>query len=438
MKVEKILLIGQCSLHIGRMEFGNIGNYYIIEPFIRELHRCFPGVHIRTTLQMSDDFCQKEKVTCLPIELYYGWSNNDTANVMMELGVADVYNKTGKLSHITPYIEEVMAADLVIDFSGDIWGDNADFLGSNRFLVGLCKDRIAQLLGKKIVMLAGSPGPFGNEATKRLAQEVFADFDLVTNRESVSRALLERDGFRTDHLVDLACPAFLFEPASGVAVEQLLDQIGLNYRDKLLVGFVLCGWNFTEGPFDKWPREDSDYVQFAEAIEHLVIDLGARVYLMSHANGFVTPAPPFTLIHGRDYPIIKQLQSLIEKRGLAKDVFTLDGIYSAWETKAIVSCFDMLVSGRAHAAVAGLSQYVPTTIIDYGHEPKAHKLKGFAAVAGVGHLVADPAKPNDLTKKIDCCWQDRIKIQSDLKEKIPEVQAIARHNFDLLKSLVNE
>lgn len=54
----------------------------------------------------------------------------------------------------------------------------------------------------------------------------------------------------------------------------------------------------------------------------------------------------------------------------------MKGIYTPAETKGIISHFDMLVSGRVHAAVAALSQSVPTTIIDYGHEPKAHKLKG--------------------------------------------------------------
>lgn len=29
----KVFVIGQCTLHWGRMEFGNIGNYYIVEPF---------------------------------------------------------------------------------------------------------------------------------------------------------------------------------------------------------------------------------------------------------------------------------------------------------------------------------------------------------------------------------------------------------------------
>ena len=49
-----ILVTGQCSLHWGRMEFGNIGNYYIIEPFMRELHKAFPDSIIKTTMQMSE------------------------------------------------------------------------------------------------------------------------------------------------------------------------------------------------------------------------------------------------------------------------------------------------------------------------------------------------------------------------------------------------
>ncbi len=83
-----ILIIGQCSLHWGRMEFGNIGNYYIIEPFFRELHRCFPGSEIRTTMQMSERFCRTEKITCLPMNLYYGWRTNELQLAKNELKIS--------------------------------------------------------------------------------------------------------------------------------------------------------------------------------------------------------------------------------------------------------------------------------------------------------------------------------------------------------------
>ena len=189
------MVIGQCTLHWGRMEFGNMGNFYVIQPFFRELHRVFPKAEIFTTFQMSDKFCHEEKVTCLPMELYYGWNEDDLEIAKCELEIASTFAQSGKLATTTRYIDAVMASDVVIDFSGDIWGRNADSVGPDRFLVGLLKDRVAQLLGKPTAMLAGSPGPFNQDETLPLAREVFRNFALVPNREPVSRTVLKEYGF---------------------------------------------------------------------------------------------------------------------------------------------------------------------------------------------------------------------------------------------------
>lgn len=433
----KILIIGQCTLHWGRMEFGNIGNYYIIEPFVRELKSQFPGCSIKTTMQMSAGFCDREGVEVVPMDLYYSWSGNDLSDANKELNLAKNYASTGNLEETTPYIDEVLNADLVIDFSGDIWGDNADFLGDDRFYVGLCKDRVAQLLGRKTVMLAGSPGPFSENKNLVFAKEVFENFDFVTNRESLSRKILEDQGFNCNNLFDLACPAFLFEPKHIENLDQIFKEEGIQSSKRPIVGFILCGWNFLEGPFDKWPREDEDYTVFAEAVEELD-RLGARVCLMSHSNGFVPGKKPFELIHGRDYPIAKQLQAVLKKRGIAENVIALDGVYDAWTTKAILGKFDMLVSGRIHAAVGAMDQSVPTIIIDYGHEPKAHKLRGFADVAGQLNQVAAPDSKDQLLNKIKMTWLNLEDIQNELRDRIPIVKALAKRNFEKLPRLFED
>ncbi len=59
----RILIIGQCTLHWGRLEYGNIGNYYIVETSIRELHTVFPVAEIVTTFQLTDEFCKREKAS---------------------------------------------------------------------------------------------------------------------------------------------------------------------------------------------------------------------------------------------------------------------------------------------------------------------------------------------------------------------------------------
>ena len=419
------------------MEFGNIGNYYIIEPFFRELHRVFPNSMIKTTMQMSERFCKAEKVSVIGMNLYYGW-NDDLALAKKELMIAQKYRESKELIEKTAYIEEVLNTDLVINFSGDIWGDNADFLGDDRFLVGLIKDRVAQLLGKKVVMLAGSPGPFSNPETLSFAKEVYASFDVVTNREPISLELMKDQGFDATKTQSLGCPAFLFEPASGQEVDSVLRKEGLikQKSDKPIVGFILCGWNFETGPFDKKYRDDSDFIKFAQSVEYLTEELGVRVCLMSHSNGFDIPPATFNLKHGRDYVITKQLEKVLLDRGISKDFFTLNGIYDAWTTKAIIKNFDMLVSGRVHAAVAGLSQSVPTVIIDYGHEPKAHKLIGFAMVAQVQDYVANPCSLVDLKQKITNCFVQKQQYKTHLDKRIPEVKDLARKNFELLNGVM--
>ena len=137
-------------------------NYYIIEPFIRELYKVFPNSSIKTTMQMSERFV-KMKVYLLFPWSFIIWKENEINLAKHELAIALNYNETSEMLETTPFIDE-MKADLVIDFSGDIWGDKRNFLGDDR-LVGLIKDRVAQLLGKKVVMLAGSPGPFSNKDT---------------------------------------------------------------------------------------------------------------------------------------------------------------------------------------------------------------------------------------------------------------------------------
>ncbi|MFW6224819.1 MAG: polysaccharide pyruvyl transferase family protein [Bacteroidota bacterium] len=430
----RILITGQCTLHWGRMEFGNIGNYYIIEPFVRLLQETFPAAELVTTFQMSDRFCRDEKIHVLPMDLYYGW-NNDLEKAEEELEIAKVFIKTGKLEKITPYIEEARKADLVIDFSGDIWGDNADFLGNDRFYVGLCKDRVAQMLAPKTVMLAGSPGPFDNKKNLEFAKDVYANFDLVTNREFISVNLLENDGFDTSKTHSLACPAFRFEPADIKKIENLPQVSDLLNSKRPKIGFVICGWNFIDGPFDKWPRPDSDYHLFADAIEKFSSKVDADIYLMSHSNGFPISPKKFELKHGRDYPIIKQLQKVLKNRGKTNNIYALDGVYNAWQTKAIIGQFDMFVSGRVHGAVAALSQFIPTVIIDYGHEPKAHKLRGFAEVVNAFEYVAAPDKKNELLEKMLKCWRNKMEYQNNLKQQIPKVKELAQKNFNLLKTL---
>lgn len=433
----RIFVTGQCSLHWGRLENGNIGNYYITETTFRELHRVFPKATIATTFQMTEAFQERENVEVVPMNLFYNWDENDLPNALRELAIAELFQKTGKIVDRTPFINEVLQSDLFIDFSGEMWGYHADLVGKNRFLVGLIKDRIAQLLGKPTAMLAGSQGRFPDPEIKLFAKEVFENFDLVANREAETGKLLIEDGFGVSNLKNFACPAFLFDSKTDEEIRPILNKEHINTQQKNKVGFVLCGFNMLTEPYDKWPRDDQEYEAFAEVIEYIVDKLHCEIFFMSHSNGFELP-PNFKLINGRDYPIAKQLKEVIEKRGKVdiKDLHLLEGPYTPWETKAIIRQFDMFVTGRLHASVAAVSQHVPTVVLMHGHKMKSHKTIGFFDIIGLPDNVAYPNDVQDMVSKVEKCWNHRIEIREHLKKRIPEVKQLARSSFDELKKIV--
>lgn len=428
---EHIFIIGQCTLHWGRMQFGNIGNYYIIEPFFEEIRRVFPDAELTTTMQFTEPFCKKYNIKTIPMEAYYDFNSDNN----LALAQAELYALENNLNNNSIYIDEVKKASFVIDFSGDIWGDNADFLAKDRFAVGCYKDLVAQKL-KPTIMLAGSPGPFKSKENMDLAKKTYAGFTFVTNREPISTRLLTQWGFDMTHTLNFPCPSFLFNPADSKETYQYCKNSELWETETLKVGFILCGWNFKKGPYDLAERNDNEYENFVTIIKHLIEIHHAHIFLLSHSNGFKIPPNKFELIHGRDYPIVKQLYNILCTKGFESNVTLLDGIYPPDITKGIISNFDILISGRMHGAVAGLSQGIPTVIIDYGHEPKAHKLQGFAEVADVKNYIADPNNLKELENVITTCIRNKQSIHQALTQNMRTIKAKARYQFDLIKDYI--
>jgi colanic acid/amylovoran biosynthesis protein len=355
---------------------------------------------------------------------------------MKELGLATIFSITGKLYDTTPYIDEVLKSDIVIDFSGEMWGDHAEPVGKNRFLINLIKIRVAQLLGKKTALLAGSQGPFDRCPEIDFAKTVFKNFNIVSNRESASKELLEKNGFDVSRVQNFTDPAFLFEPASNNVMAEIYEKEKIHDKKRKTVGFILCGFNMLEGPYDKEPRRDDEFIQFAEVVEHIINKLGARVVLMSHQNGFVLP-PNFQLINGRDYPYAKQLQSIVKERGLVdyNNLICIERPYPPKQTKAILGQFEMLVTGRIHGFVAATSQFVPTVIITRGHGGVSHRNVGFARSVGLEEYISNPADSGDMIQKINKCWDNKDQIRRILQKTIPSIQQTARACFDSLKTI---
>ena len=433
---KKILVTGLCTLHWGRLQYGNVGNYYIMEPMFRLLHERFPEHEIATTFQMDDRFVKQEKVTVLPMELYYAWKDDDVANAKKDVEAATA---GVTVANETAYLAAIKDCDLIINVSGDMWGDNAEHVGHDRFLVDCLKMRAAQLLGKKTILYAVTPGAF-EHVDKALAKEVFESFDLVLIRERVSFGNLTKWGFDISRVHYIPCPSYLFEPnvkyTSGWS-----DTINKKKEaGRRVVGFTFGGFNMPVGPYDMWPREESQYDTFKKAVLKLVCEHDADVVLFSHTNGFLLP-PKFKLINGRDFQILSRFYEILLATNpeIADRILLINEPLLPCDLKHVIGLFDMLVTGRVHASVASTSQCVPTVFVEYDRRViYSDKMTGFSAQVGMERYVCNPADEGELLSKIEDCIDNLDFIRSKLGELVPTVQANAREGFNMMWKVYSE
>lgn len=432
--MKSILVTGLCTLHWGRLQYGNIGNYYIVEPLFRQLHEHFPEYKIVTTFQMDEQFIANEDIEVLPMELYYAWNDKDVTNAYK-----DVESAEKKIRNIecesTPWVETLLDCEYVINVSGDMWGDNAEHVGHKRFLVDCLKMKTAQILQKKTILYAVTPGPFSEET--QLAKEVFGGFNLVVIREKVSRDNLVKWNFPVEHVVWAPCPSFLFEANKNYQSEWIKSIEESHKRGRKVIGLTFGGFNMPCGPYDMWPRTEEQYQLFVELVQYMIDTLKVDIVIFSHTNGFELP-PHFKLKCGRDYMILEQFyQILVKKNKNYKEHITLiNEPLLPCNIKRVIGSLDMIVTGRVHASVAATSQCIPTVYMEYDRRViYSDKMTGFSAQLGMEEFVCEPQNLKELKEKVTECFNHLDSVKARLENIIPIIKEEAKDIFEVIKEV---
>ena len=432
--MKRILVTGLCTLHWGRLQYGNIGNYYIIEPLFQRLHKYFPEYEIVTTFQMDDIFVKKENISVLPMELYYSWrGKEDIESAIEDVCIANQYMKGVNIS-LTPYLKQVLECEYVIDVSGDMWGDNAEHVGHKRFLVNCLKMEAAQIMKKKTILFAVTPGAFSDITEKAIARKVFEAYDKVIIREKISKINLEKWGFSTENVQYAPCPSFLFEANKEYTSKWTKWIDACKEANQKVIGLTFGGFNMPIGPYDMWPRPASQYKVFKELAEYIIKKLHCKILLFSHTNGFELP-PKFKLTSGRDYAILKQFYDILQT-DYHEDVVIIDEPLLPCDIKTVIGKLDMLITGRVHASVASVSQCVPTVFMEYDRNViYSDKMLGFSEQTGMQEYVCEPENTEQLIENVSKCFNQLDLIRERLHDSVNNIQNMADEIFGEIRKL---
>jgi colanic acid/amylovoran biosynthesis protein len=312
------------------------------------------------------------------------------------------------------------------DFIGDIHGGDgfSDIYGLSSLIGGLLPDLSVLLMGKELVLLPQTYGPYSHPIAKWCSRIILERSSKILSRDSHGiKTVQQLLGQKYRPKSVFFCPdvAFLLD-CKMPEFYKIIPTIQKN-TDMPLIGLNISGLLFNGG----LTRNNMfglrfDYKRFIEkSVRFFLETTSAHILLIPH-----TYAYPGNVESDPD------ACEFIQK-GFGGDfpgrIHLLSGQYNPVEIKGIVSLCDFFIGSRMHSCIASLSQGIPTVGIAY-----SKKFMGVFESIDAGGLVIDARKVDMQTAMEDLVrhFKTRASIRPILKARVEEVRREVRAVFDAM------
>lgn len=303
-------------------------------------------------------------------------------------------------------LHAICSSGVVLSIAG---GDSfADIYGIERALYVMLPQLLVLLLGKDLVQMPQTYGPFNKFAGKMLASFILRRSKKVFSRDwegvEYAKGILGKK--RSDKIAFSYDVGFLLSPRIPGRLENTVsgvvgELIGINVSGLLYI------------------RENSSAfglkVDYKEMVDRLIAffieEKSCTVMLVPHVFGGVENVESDT---NACTVIYKELE---KKYG--NKIRFCDTATDHHEIKYFIGKCDLFLGSRMHACIAALSQCIPAIGIAY-----SCKFLGVYQSIGMEELVADPTQHDleSIMKKIDCIYNDRNLFRKQLTSIMPGIK----------------
>jgi colanic acid/amylovoran biosynthesis protein len=313
-------------------------------------------------------------------------------------------------SRANSVLKQIMSIDTFVSVAG---GDSfSDIYGLRRFFYVVLPQVLVLLLGKRLVLLPQTIGPFRSKIARVVARQVVRGASLVYSRDSAgvdaTRALA---GLRPGPAAKVK---FGYDLGFKVAPAPVRWKLSCGSPSETfakggVVGINISGLLWNEG------------TRFGLALDYKEFVLSSIRYFAGaeRANVLLVPHVVCPGMLDSDPEAIKEAYSLcvaefpdrvkIVEPGLAYD-----------ETKYVIGCCDYFIGARMHACIAALSQSVPCSALAY-----SGKFAGVMESVGADAITID-LRTSDLITALAVLkrnFRDRSRMRRLLDERMPPVKA---------------
>lgn len=310
-----------------------------------------------------------------------------------------------------PIIQEYLSSDLILDLSGDSFGDSKGGISiytDSNILFALS-------LKKPVAIYSQSIGPF--KIMPFLSKYCLNHSDLLIVREDITRNFLIKLGIKVPIYLTADC-AFLLNSSSCERIRDIFLKEGICDIIKPLVGIS------ANSMFDD---KNGRYAQtIAKFIDYIVEQYKVHVLFIPHVIS--------RRIGGKrdDRTIGMKIYELAKNK---ENIKIINGDYSPEDLKGIIATCDIFLGGRMHANIASISRCVPTISTAW-----SHKYYGIMQTMGLEKYVCNYKTMTfeELKFKFDDLWYNRELIRNDLSVLVEEQKRLALYSADLVKDLIEK
>lgn len=301
------------------------------------------------------------------------------------------------------------------DFVGDIHGGDSfsDLYGLRRFLVEIIPDLIALLMGKELVLLPQTYGPYRSGVARLMARFIMRRSDRLYARDRNSVKLVQAMlGRKATPRIVQYCPdvAFALESTDpgAAAIEPPLEHERTGLRIGLNVSGLLAMGGYTRNNMFGLRL---DYRHFIDAlIGRLMEDPQTHLLLIPH------------VIDECEENDLRACHEVWQRHAgkYGGRLHLLAAECGPGQLKYLIGQCDFLFGSRMHACIGALSQGIPGVGIAY-----SDKFHGVFDGAGVADLAIDARQvtSEELLGRCLELLQNRESIRRRLAAQIPVVRA---------------
>jgi len=314
-----------------------------------------------------------------------------------------------------PYFKILYETDLVADITG---GDSfSDIYGFRRFFLGFLRKWLVIFLGKKLILLPQTYGPFKRNITKAMAKSILKRAQKIYSRDRDSleyvKSLL---GSNTENGKVQFAPDVAFVLDSRKPSDFDASPLSKIRKNTTVVGLNVSGLLFHGGyTRDNMFGLKTDYRTLIPAVIRMLLEnKDVVVLLVPH----VFPLADYEVESDLNacLKVYKQLKQIYPGR-----IFLMEGQYDQGEIKYIISLCDFFIGSRMHSCIAALSQGIPAIGLAY-----SKKFEGVFRSVGAERSVIDMRSHN------------RDEILEDIAEAYKRRQATAKHLAEIIPAIREE